>query len=43
MTELGLWDDDIKHKLIAHNGSIQVIQGAYNSGKHGKLSDFLIL
>ena len=24
LTELGLWNDDMKHKLIAHNGSIQV-------------------
>jgi len=24
LTELGLWNDDMKHKMIAHNGSIQV-------------------
>jgi len=30
----------MKHKLIAHNGSIQVILGAYNSGKPGKLREF---
>ncbi|CAO1365642.1 unnamed protein product [Diamesa tonsa] len=25
LTELGLWDDDMKNKIIAHNGSIQLI------------------
>jgi len=24
LTELGLWDETMKHKLIAHNGSVQV-------------------
>ena len=25
LTELGVWDDDMKNLLIAHNGSVQVI------------------
>ena len=25
LTELGLWDESMKHKLIAHNGSVQVM------------------
>ena len=24
LTELGVWDDDMKNLLIAHNGSVQV-------------------
>jgi len=24
LTELNLWNEDMKHKLIAHNGSVQV-------------------
>ena len=27
LTERGLWDDGMKHKLIAHNGSVQQIDG----------------
>jgi ribonucleoside-diphosphate reductase subunit M1 len=27
LTELGLWNDDMKHQLIAHNGSVQKIDG----------------
>jgi len=29
LTELGLWNEDMKHKLIAHNGSIQVVVGLF--------------
>lgn len=25
LTELNLWNEEMKHKLIAHNGSVQVI------------------
>jgi len=33
LTELGLWNDDMKHKLIAHNGSIQVQHTVLTFGK----------
>ena len=30
LTELGLWDETMKHKLIAYGGSVQVREGAGN-------------
>ena len=41
LTELGLWDEAMKHQLIAHGGSIQVryVPGVAHLSMSMKLSD----
>ena len=29
LTELGIWGEEMKHKLIAHHGSVQVCLSIY--------------